>query len=315
MPEQPLMNVSVIVCTYNPDAGRLAQSINGLRRQTLAMENWELIIVDNNSDNKALATIDLSWHPWAYIMLEPRQGLTYSRIGGFKKATGEIIVMVDDDNVLDKDYLQEMINIFSRYPKLGAAGGKSLPLFTVTPPAWIKEFSNNLALRDLGERILIDEWNNSYPSSAPIGAGMGIRKLALSGYLEKLQAPQALITDRTATSLSSGGDNDIVIEILKSGWSVGYFPGLVLTHIIHANRTTVAYLSKLVHDINKSWVQVLEHHAIYPWKKISRFSLPFRKLKAYFKHRAWRNEASHIRWMGTCGTFEGLTKSRADNRN
>lgn len=297
--------LSVIIPAYNPNASRLYQTLEGLQQQSLLVEHWELIIIDNNSS--PAINIDLSWHPDSRIIKEPEPGLTHARLKGFESAAGNVIVMVDDDNILDKDYLKNTLSIFSLNSALGAVGGKSVPLFETPPPAWLGEFYGNLALRNLGEHEIIAAWQNEYPSCAPIGAGMAIRKQALQTYIDKINGSGHIITDRIGNNLSSGGDNDIVIELLKSGWQVGYFPALKLTHIIPSVRMQSAYLAKLIKHTNKSWVQLLDAHKINPWPKIPLWSVPFRKLKSWFAYRAWQNKVNYIKWQGACGLYDGLS--------
>lgn len=301
-----IKQLSVILPAYNPDISRLNKTLTGLQQQSLAVENWELIVIDNNS-NPAI-DINLKWHPNSRLIKEHTPGLTYARLKGFENASGSIIVMVDDDNILDSNYLENSLSIFNAHGTLGAIGGKSIPLFEAPPPAWLKEFYSNLALRDLGETELISTWQNKYPEGAPIGAGMAIRKQALQTYIDKVSGNKNIITDRTGNSLSSGGDNDMVIEILKSGWQVGYFPELQLTHIIPQERVKSAYLTKLINNTNKSWVQLLEEHQINPWSKIPKCSVPFRKLKSWFTYRAWKNSVNYIKWQGACGLYDGLSE-------
>jgi glycosyltransferase involved in cell wall biosynthesis len=300
------MFISVIIPTFNPNLQRLQQTLTGLREQSLPYSFWELIIIDNNSSSNFAGKIDISWQPASQVVSEPRQGLTYARLKGFSLAKGDIIVMVDDDNILQQDYLQQVSTIFEGNRELGAAGGRSLPLFEAEQPEWLKEFYASLALRDPGDKVVISKWENKYPELAPIGAGMAIRKSALTSYIGKIATPTTAISDRKGTSLSSGGDNDIVIEISKSGWLIGYFPQLSLQHIIPAERTTASYLARLENNTNKSWVQLLESHQINPWNKITCWSVPLRKLKAWFTYKAWQNEWNYIRWQGACGMFEGL---------
>jgi glycosyltransferase involved in cell wall biosynthesis len=301
-----MIELSVILPTYNPDLTRLNQTLSGLKNQSMDVMSWELIIIDNNSSNNFSSNIDLSWHPNAFIVSEPRQGLTHARLRGFAEANADIIVMVDDDNILDPNYLSNAVEIFKAEPQLGAAGGKSLPLFESDPPKWLGSFYGILALRNLGEKSIIESWDNKYPLAAPIGAGMTIRKAALKMYLENTGNSQSLISDRTGDSLSSGGDNDIVLWILRSGWQTGYFPQLKLQHIIPASRVQVSYLAQLQLGINRSWVQVLAAHQICPWKPIAAWSQGLRKFKAYFKYSAWKNPVNYLRWKAACGMFEGL---------
>lgn len=298
--------ISVVLPTYNPKINILDQTLEALKIQTLPKNNWELIIVDNNSTKKL--DLDLKWHPNSKIVFEPKQGLTFARLTAFKQAAGELIIMVDDDNLLKEDYLKSCVDIFSHYELLGAAGGKSLPHFEIEPPKWIIPFYGNLALRDLGEKEILENWNDNYPVCAPIGAGMAIRKTTLASYLQNNLQHENLITDRSGNSLTSGGDNDIVIEILKSGYSVGYFPILELIHLIPKERLEFAYFSRLIKDTNKSWVQLLDKHQISPWKKIPKWTVALRKIKAWFINSAWKDKSNYLKWKASCGYFEGLSK-------
>ncbi|AZI25844.1 glycosyltransferase family 2 protein [Pedobacter sp. G11] len=299
--------ISVVISTYNPHLSRLKLTLDGLRNQTLAYFNWELIIIDNNSDNNFHEHLDLTWQPNFRLLTEEEQGLTYARIRGFKTAEAEIIVMVDDDNILDENYLSNVASIFNANPYLGAIGGISTPLFETTPAKWVESFYPNLALRDLGRKNIINRWENNYPEASPIGAGMGLRKTALKNYLHKICSGNNIVKDRTKLSLSSGGDNDIVLEVLKAGWEIGYFPDLSLTHIIPDARTGVRYLAKLIYDSNVSWVSLLASHQIYPWRNIPPYTYVPRCIKAWFMHKAWMGNKNYIQWRGACGLFKGLS--------
>src|SRR5206468_488463 len=200
-------------------------------------------------DTRAFSEIDFSWHPRVKIIREEHLGLTPARIRGIAESEGECIVFVDDDNVLDPEYLKHVEAICRCNPKLGAIGGKSLPEFEVEPEPWLKEFFGCLALRDLGEETKVYSHEQvsvegelqakQYPSVAPIGAGMAVRREAIQAYVKRVCLnPAGLKLDRTGKNLSSGGDNDMVLTILEAGWEVGYFPQLALTHLIPANRLT-----------------------------------------------------------------------------
>jgi glycosyltransferase involved in cell wall biosynthesis len=297
--------LSVIIPTYNPNTARLNKTLKALQEQTLPLSQWELIIVNNNSTSPVEA--DFSWHPKGTMVNEANQGLTYARIKGFKTAKNSLIVLVDDDNVLDKNYLENLAAIFGRHARLGAIGGKSIPIFETPPPGWLNEFYGNLALRDLGDEEKIESWRNLYPHYAPIGAGMAIRREALTKYINKIENQQNIITDRSGTSLASGGDNDMVLGILKSGWEVGYFPQLLLHHIIPKERMDVAYLARLLNNTNNSWVKLLHSHGINPWKKIPAWTLPLRKMKAWLTYKVLAGKTNYIKWQGYCGMMDALS--------
>lgn len=304
------MLLSVILPAHNPHPGRLRRTLAGLRAQTLAASDWELLLVDNGSA-PPLAAADLASEAPLNLRVvsEPRLGLSHARRRGFEEARGEFLVMVDDDNVLAPDYLGKVLAHFAAHPRVGALGGRSRPEFETPPAPWQTEFLPLLALRDPGPDHVVETLRpagasrDSYPLHAPIGAGMALRRAAVRAWLD--HADPAALTDRRGRELTSGGDNDIVIHALRAGWHVGYFPDLDLTHLIPAGRLDPDYLARLNRGIQKSWLQVLLRHGLSDWPPIPRWSVPLRQSKAWFTHRAWSGPAARVRWQGACGHFEG----------
>lgn len=305
------MILSVIIPTHNPDPGRLRRTLLGLRAQKLPGADWELVLVNNASVRFPAPDFFSGCAPANLAIVdEPELGLTAARRRGLAVARGDLAVLVDDDNVLAPDYLSEVVTLFAAHPPVGAAGGKSLPEFAVEPAEWTREFFPLLALRDLGAAPIIAATlrppgasRNEYPACAPIGAGMALRRAAWEAWL---QAPVThALSDRRGTALTSSGDNEIVLHVLKAGWHVAYFPSLVLTHLIPATRLAPGYLARLNRGIQKSWLQVLTQHDASPWPPLTVTGAALRKFRAWFTHRAWSSPAAHIRWQGACGHFAG----------
>ena len=112
MPFQPastMLDASVVICTHNPRSDYFARVLDGLRNQTLPLHKWELLIVDNASRLPLVA--DYSWHPLARHILESELGLTPARRRGIREASADVIIFVDDDNVLEENYLREAIKL------------------------------------------------------------------------------------------------------------------------------------------------------------------------------------------------------------
>ena len=304
--------LTVILPAHNPHPGRLRRTLRGLKDQTLAASEWELLLIDNASTPALkIAAYSTDAPSDLRIVSEPRPGLSHARRCGFLKARGKIIVMVDDDNVLAPDYLERVVANFAAFPSVGALGGPSRPEFETPPAPWQMEFLSLLALRDLGPAPLIaglrtaNAAHDTYPACSPIGAGMALRRVAAQAWLD--HSDPAELTDRRGNALTSGGDNDIVVHVLRAGWDVAYFPELVLTHLIPNSRLDASYLARLNSGIQKSWMQVLLHHGLSDWPRIPRWTVPFRQFKAWFTHRAWSSPAARIRWQGACGHFQGRT--------
>jgi len=309
--------LSVVIPTHNPHAGRLQRTLAALRSQTLPVDQWETVLVDNTS-SPALVLTDWIAHAPANLRLicEATPGLSHARQHGFVEARGEFAVLVDDDNVLAPDYLATVLALFVAHPQIGAIGGRSRPEFDLPPPEWTNEFHSLLALRDLGIAPLVSQGlrptnltRNEYPVFAPIGAGMALRRAAWTAWLHARANDSSAISDRRGNELTSGGDNDIVLCAMRAGWEVGYFPTLSLTHLIPSGRLAPEYLARLNRGIQKSWMQVLTLHHANPWPPLAPTGAALRKLKAWFTYQAWCSSSARIRWQGTCGHFDGRIKS------
>lgn len=307
---QPL--ISLVLCTHNPRWDYLSRVITALKDQTLPIQQWELLIVDNASEPSLASRLDLSWHPMATVIREEQLGLTHARLCGFRVVKAKLMVFVDDDNVLEQDYLARVVEIFRDQPHLGAIAGKSLPQFEVKPDPWIKQYYSVLALRDFGETPLTTSSTvgaltaESYPYFAPCGAGMALRTALFANYTAQVaQNPNRLALGRTGNQLTSGEDNDIILTLLAEGWGVGYFPQLQLMHLIATQRLQADYLARLNYATSRSWVQVLGMHGIRPWKKILPWTVLVRQLKAALYYQPWQSGAAYIQWRGACGTVAG----------
>jgi cellulose synthase/poly-beta-1,6-N-acetylglucosamine synthase-like glycosyltransferase len=307
------MELSVIIPTHNPHPGRLRRTLFGLRAQTLPVDRWETILVNNASTEFPDTRFFADCAPVNFSMVsEPTLGLSAARRHGFNVARGTLAVLVDDDNVLAPDYLEQVIALFARQPRVGVAGGKSVPEFERPPADWQQEFLPLLALRDLGPDELISHGlrpaggtRNEYPAFAPIGAGMALRREAWTAWLDAPAAAGAALSDRRGGELTSAGDNDLVLCAMRAGWEAGYFPGLSLTHLIPASRLDADYLARLNRGIQKSWMQVLARHEASPWPPLTPLGAALRKAKAWFAHHPWSSPAARIRWQGACGHFDG----------
>src|SRR6478609_2964309 len=110
------MLLTVVICTHNPKPTLLARTLDALRAQTLSTDNWELIVIDNASDSPLGSSLSLNWHPHARMVQEPELGLTPSCVRGIKEAIGDLLVLVDDDNLLASDYLAQVIAVASQHP-------------------------------------------------------------------------------------------------------------------------------------------------------------------------------------------------------
>lgn len=249
--------LSVVVCTHNPRLDYFSKCLDALRCQTLSLLSWELVVVDNRSDEPLADLIDLSWHPDADIVREETVGLTAARLRGIRESAGDLLVFVDDDNVLDPDFLEIAIRTMKRRTFLGSWSGQCRPAFEQPPPEWTRRYWGNLVIREFDD----DVWSNlpRLPSTMPCGAGLCVRRNVALHYLDLHESgKRSFQFDRNGKSLLSGGDNDLAACACDVGLGIGLIASLKLTHLISPERLTEDYLVRLSEGIFVSAV-VLDH--------------------------------------------------------
>jgi len=122
--------VSVVICCYN-SAARLPETIRHLALQQISADiPWEVIIVNNGStdDTKEAATRELTRYDWKQarykVVDETKSGLSHARQKGVEEAAYPYVVLCDDDNWLDADYIQAGYDFLERNPAYAAIGGR-----------------------------------------------------------------------------------------------------------------------------------------------------------------------------------------------
>jgi glycosyltransferase involved in cell wall biosynthesis len=243
-------NLSVIICTHNPRPDYLRRTLAALEAQSLPRAQWELLLIDNASERPLAQEWNLSWHPRARHVPERELGLTPARLRGIRESAGDLLVLVDDDNVLAADYLSAAAALFARREDLGVASGRLLPEYETPPPPWFRPYESWIAVR----RLDASRWSNFFdPRAEPCGAGMCVRKDIALRYAARASASAGQrILDRRGGSLLSGGDVAITKVAMGLGYSMGQFVDLNATHLIPSRRVSEAYLFNLYRNLQAS---------------------------------------------------------------
>lgn len=246
------MKIDVIICTKNPKSHYFEAVLEALRNQSLSREFWDLYIVDNGSTPPVKECLPAKYDQLiTKIFVEDKPGLTHARLVGIQNTQEELIVFVDDDNVLDENYLEKALEIGTKWTCLGTWGGQISGTFEQEPPQWSKRYLNWLAVRVFDT----DLWSNLpfNSTSHPYGAGMCIRRCVAQAYLKLVNLDHRhLGLDRKGNRLWGGGDADIAYTCSSLGLGNGIFTSLHLTHLMPLTRLEEGYLLKLVEDMTCS---------------------------------------------------------------
>jgi glycosyltransferase involved in cell wall biosynthesis len=297
---------SVVICTHNPRPHYLTRVLEALKAQTLPTDQWELLLIDNKSKDALAEAVDLSWHPQGRHVREEELGLTPARLRGIAESRGEVIVFVDDDNVLEPNYLVEAVRIGEAYPFLGAWGGNIDVEFEVKPPDWVLRYRAHFAYR----HFEVLRWSNVVTDidSQPYGAGMCLRAAVCNDYAKNIAGDRFRRSlDRKGTNLLAGGDLDLVITAAQRSLGWGNFPSLNMLHLIPQARTEERYMLRLREEVcmSNAIIASLNGHHLEPgsaWR--------FHAQKVWQRLRYGR-QASLFLKAERRGILRGLAAARA----
>lgn len=113
--------VSVIIPVYN-DSHRLKLCLMALQSQTYPKGCYEIIVVDNNSEEDIAGVVDGFKQVKLFFAKQP--GSYSARNAGLKVATGEILAFTDSDCLPASDWLEKGVHIASETPNCGLVGGQ-----------------------------------------------------------------------------------------------------------------------------------------------------------------------------------------------
>jgi glycosyltransferase involved in cell wall biosynthesis len=239
------LKLAVILCTHNPRADYLEETLASVDRQASPGNSVsvQVSLVDNNSAAETAVWLrELCAKKGIQYLYEKEQGLVHARICGLKNTKAGLIVWVDDDTVLEPNYLAEASKVYCGKPFLGAWGG-SIRLELEKPvPEYIRP---HLALLTENS-VEVEEWS-SYRTCTPVaGAGMCVRREVGDRYVTNYESsPMRKLLGRSSGRLFSGEDWDFCLTAVELGLGVGRMPQLALTHLIPERRTTEEYLLRI----------------------------------------------------------------------
>jgi glycosyltransferase involved in cell wall biosynthesis len=243
------MQLSVIICTYNREKFIL-DSLISIKNQSLTKDNYEIIIVNNNSTDRTDEICrkfveDYCKELKIVYVNEVKQGLSFARNRGFQESKGDIIVYIDDDAFVTKDYLKNMIHFFTDIPNVSAIGGKVIPVYenNKEEPRWLSKYIWGIVTKvDMGNKVL-EFSNRKYPA----GCNMAIKR----DVLQSVGLFDTNLGRKGRIGLASE-EKDIFFRMRNANFHIYYVPNIPVYHNIDNHRLEYEYIKKLCIGIGLS---------------------------------------------------------------
>lgn len=116
--------VSVIIVTYN-NWSFTKQCLDSLFKNS-EYPNLEVIIVDNASSDETRIELSRLIHPQIKIILSPiNEGFAGGNNRGLKEATGKYLILLNNDTIVPKGWIQRLIKPLTEQSSLGMVGPMS----------------------------------------------------------------------------------------------------------------------------------------------------------------------------------------------
>lgn len=238
-PPSSFPSLTVAICTKDrPD--NVTRCLTELQKLKIPdnFTNIEILIVDNAPSDDQTKEVVRKFAGVRYVR-ELKVGLDFARNRVLKEANTELIAFLDDDVVVDRQWLLGLIEAWTENPDAGAFTGMVLPYELETEAQILFElrggFGRGFEKIRYG-KILVD--NPLYPCGAGIfgaGCNMAFRRellLKIGGFDEALD---------TGASLPGGGDLDIFYRVIRAGYPLIYEPCYL---VYHQHRREMAQLRR-----------------------------------------------------------------------
>jgi glycosyltransferase involved in cell wall biosynthesis len=233
-----MMRLTVAVCTWNRSA-LLEQTLASLSRVSVPSDvSWECLVVANQCTDETTSVVAAAGERLPIQLVhEPRLGLSYARNTAVGTATGDYIIWIDDDVLVDPEWLTEYAAAMRAHPELAFFGGPIRPWFPTPPPPWLAaalpSVGNALSLLDYGSEPLALEGDR-----LPFGANFAIRTDF------QRRHPYNPLLGRRGTMLRSGEETAVLARVLAEGGRGLWVPRAALRHFVSEERQTRRYLRR-----------------------------------------------------------------------
>ena len=167
-------------------------------------------------------------------LVERRRGKSKALNVGIASTTGDLVGMIDDDEEVDRGWIQ-VIGAAFEDPALDFIGGPYLPVWATAPPDWIPDdYLAVLGAADNG--TVARPYDRDFPGILK-GGNAVIRRATLQrvGPFAEYLGPGSF------ARLFSCEDEDMYLRLLELGATGQYIPELVIYHYISEVRLTREY--------------------------------------------------------------------------
>jgi glycosyltransferase involved in cell wall biosynthesis len=240
------VQVSVIICSYNR-ADYIINAIESLNNQTIPKNEFEVLVVDNNSiDNTGELVKDyIRSHPEFNLkyILEKKQGASYARNTGAELSSAPLLCFMDDDAIAEKDYLERIISFFKTHTDAAGLGGRIIPKYIPAEPKWMSHYVSSL----VGNFDYCKNLTVFAPGKYPLESNM----IVVTNDFKKIGGFNTALPGVKGNLRIGGEGKDFFLRLQALGRKIYYDPDVIVHHIVEVKKLTSEYMYRVASGIGR----------------------------------------------------------------
>jgi len=240
------MILSIIICSYNR-ASYISGALDSLYHQSAGLDNFEAIIVDNNSTDNT-AEVFKQWRSshangnFTYLT-ESKQGASFARNTGATSAKGQWLCFMDDDAIAIEVYVENIIKHIETKPANVGFGGRIIPKYIPAEPNWMSYYVSSLVGNfDYAPNACVFE-NIKYP----LEFNMIVRK----DIYDSIEGFNTALPGVVGTLRIGGEDKELFYKLLALGHTIYYDPSIEVQHVVEVKKLTSEYMYRVASGIGR----------------------------------------------------------------
>ncbi|MBE9179518.1 glycosyltransferase family 2 protein [Oculatella sp. LEGE 06141] len=252
--------ITLLTCTHNGER-TIEQALEAIANQTdVSRDLFEVLVIDNASSDRtseiaktAIQRLNLNGR----VLLESCIGKINAFLKGVQEAQGELISIIDDDNLIEPGFIRYTLEIFEHYPNVGMSGSKNQIIVNQPLPSWFVWVSGRYGCaQPFLENSEQDPDGRVIAKNGIIaGAGSTFRVRPLLNCLEKGYS-FFNDTQRGKKMKVTGEDTELCWLIRSLGYRFAHDPRIQIRHVIKADRLELQHFEVLSKTIGAGSIGV-----------------------------------------------------------
>lgn len=208
----------------------------------------EVLVIDQSRDDRTRAAMAGIADPRLVYVHADAMGLSRARNLGAARARAPLLAFLDDDAVAEPGWLAAFADAFADDPRAGIVGGRLLPRWEASCPAWFPQAHGHLlGLYDIGDT------RSDFPGrDLPMGGNFAIARdvlRAVDGFDLRLGYDAA----RRSRAIA-GEDTALAQRVRAAGLRLVYEPRATARHLVPAAKLRCAYYLRRMYWTGRSMV-------------------------------------------------------------